>query len=96
MRVLICDICQAAMKDTEHPFAFGTGTDHPKFAKRPESSWSVGEDARAPAHPFMARPFKFMQHWELCSACGVKLMEVLAKAAISGRKEMEEFKKLIS
>lgn len=83
------------MKNTEHPFAFGVGTDHPKFAKRAEGTWTTGEDAQ-PAHPFMARPFKFVQHWELCAACGVKLMEVLAKAAIAGRKEMDEFKKLMS
>jgi hypothetical protein len=99
MRVLVCDVCQSAIKDGEKPFAFGVGTDHPNYAKKPESSWNVGGDDSSEArNPFMhaVQPFKFVKHWEMCAACGVQLMTVLEKAVALGRSQMEEFKKLMS
>lgn len=99
MRILICDICQSPMQDKEKPFAFGVGTDHLAYAKpkAPGTEWSTGEPAEAKnANPFMIQPFKFVRHWEMCAACGVQLMQTLERAAAGSRKEIDEFKKLMS
>lgn len=95
MRMLLCDICQAVMKDGDKPFAFGVGSNHPAVASPTLMGWSTGTEAEE-ASPFtMPRPFKFVKQWEMCPKCGLELLEVLAKAALKGAKELAEFKKLM-
>ena len=93
MRVLVCDICQSAMKSKEQPFAFAVGTNHSAFVQK-RSSWSVGESQVE--NPFMSKPFEFVKSWELCASCGVQLMQVLERASVLGKDELLEFKKLMS
>lgn len=95
MRVLVCDICQSAMKGNEQPFAFAVGTNHSAFVKK-RSQWSTGQAEDRVENPFMSKPFEFVKSWELCASCGVQLMQVLERASVLGKDELLEFKKLMS